>query len=96
MSSVPEGRAANQPFLDMTLTPPMAASLPGARVSTSIDGFAGDLRGTDLLAIELGQLLLLGGRGGGIDATRERLAQLAGERAVRFTRVATGSRRHFG
>src|SRR5579859_6311129 len=32
MFSVPEGRAANQPPREMTLTPPIGASLPGARV----------------------------------------------------------------
>ncbi|KAF5046487.1 hypothetical protein DSECCO2_470260 [anaerobic digester metagenome] len=32
MSSVPEGRAANQPFCVTTLRPPMAAPLPGAWV----------------------------------------------------------------
>jgi len=30
MSSVPEGRAANQRLFVPTLTPPMGASLPGA------------------------------------------------------------------
>ena len=30
MFSVPEGRAANQPFFATTLRPPMAAPLPGA------------------------------------------------------------------
>jgi hypothetical protein len=31
---VPEGRAANQPLFEVTLTPPMGALLPGACVST--------------------------------------------------------------
>jgi hypothetical protein len=30
MSSVPEGRAANQPLAVLTLMPPMGAPLPGA------------------------------------------------------------------
>ncbi|RYZ11782.1 MAG: hypothetical protein EOO24_05370 [Comamonadaceae bacterium] len=34
MLSVPEGRAANQPLSVTTLSPPMAAPLPGAWVST--------------------------------------------------------------
>src|SRR5476651_676182 len=34
MSSVPEGRAANQPPAAITLMPPIGASLPGARSST--------------------------------------------------------------
>ena len=34
MSSVPDGRAAYQPLLAMTLMPPIAAPLPGALTST--------------------------------------------------------------
>src|SRR5215471_18408503 len=36
MFSVPEGRAANQPFAVTTLRPPMAALFPGARVSFAV------------------------------------------------------------
>ena len=35
MSSVPEGRAANQPVREATRMPPIGASLPGARARTS-------------------------------------------------------------
>ena len=38
MSSVPEGRAANQPLGATTLSPPIGASLPGARVSVAVMG----------------------------------------------------------
>jgi len=38
MFSVPEGRAANQPLAATTLSPPIAASLPGARVSLAVIG----------------------------------------------------------
>ena len=38
MFSVPEGRAANQPFAATTFSPPMAALLPGARVSFAVIG----------------------------------------------------------
>ena len=38
MFSVPDGRAANQPFSVTTFKPPMAASLPGARVSLAVIG----------------------------------------------------------
>jgi phosphoglucomutase len=39
MSSVPDGRAANQPLAAITLMPPIAASLPGALARTrSIGG----------------------------------------------------------
>jgi hypothetical protein len=49
MSSVPDGRAANQLFAVTTLMPPIGASLPGARSSTpSI--FASQLRDANLLA----------------------------------------------
>ena len=34
MFSVPDGRAANQPLAQVTLMPPIGASLPGARLST--------------------------------------------------------------
>jgi hypothetical protein len=43
MSSVPDGRAANQPFFVQTLTPPMGASLPGARQHL-LDPLAGEFR----------------------------------------------------
>ena len=38
MCSVPEGRAANQPLRVTTLSPPIGASLPGARVSFEMIG----------------------------------------------------------
>src|SRR5216684_679763 len=38
MSSVPDGRAANQPLAATTLSPPIGAPLPGARVSLSVIG----------------------------------------------------------
>ena len=38
MSSVPEGRAANQPLAVVTLRPPIGAPLPGARVSLAVIG----------------------------------------------------------
>ena len=38
MFSVPEGRAANQPVAVSTFSPPMAAPLPGARVSFAVIG----------------------------------------------------------
>ena len=38
MSSVPEGRAANQPLAATTFRPPMGASLPGAVVSLAVIG----------------------------------------------------------
>ena len=38
MFSVPDGRAANQPFDAVTLSPPIGASLPGARVSLPVMG----------------------------------------------------------
>src|SRR6266478_9793388 len=38
MSSVPDGRAANQPLAANTLSPPIGAPLPGARVSLSVIG----------------------------------------------------------
>ncbi len=38
MSSVPLGRAANQPLFATTFTPPIGASLPGAFVSTASIG----------------------------------------------------------
>ena len=38
MFSVPDGRAANQPFADVTFKPPMAALLPGAFVSLAVIG----------------------------------------------------------
>ena len=36
MSSVPEGRAANQPFAVTTFSPPSDAPFPGARVSVAV------------------------------------------------------------
>ena len=36
MFSVPDGRAANQPFAVQTFNPPMSALLPGARVSFAV------------------------------------------------------------
>jgi hypothetical protein len=38
MFSVPEGRAANQPLAATTFSPPIGASLPGARVSLLVIG----------------------------------------------------------
>jgi len=38
MFSVPEGRAANQPLVAVTFSPPMAALFPGARVSFAVIG----------------------------------------------------------
>ena len=38
MFSVPDGRAANQPLAVTTFNPPMAAWLPGARVSLPVIG----------------------------------------------------------
>jgi hypothetical protein len=38
MSSVPEGRAANQPLAATTFRPPIGASLPGAFVSLATIG----------------------------------------------------------
>ncbi len=35
---MPEGRAANQPLAVITLSPPMGAPLPGARVSVPVIG----------------------------------------------------------
>src|SRR5437899_1542755 len=37
-SSVPDGRAANQPFAVVTFSPPIAAPLPGALVSFAVIG----------------------------------------------------------
>ena len=52
MSSVPEGRAANQPLGAQTLTPPMGALLPGACSEHLIDAFAGEFGAANLRAIE--------------------------------------------
>ena len=38
MSSVPEGRAANQQFSATTLSPPIGAPFPGARVKRAVIG----------------------------------------------------------
>ena len=38
MSSVPDGRAANQPLAVVTLSPPIGAPLPGAAVSFAVIG----------------------------------------------------------
>jgi hypothetical protein len=38
MFSVPEGRAANQPFSATTFRPPIGAPFPGARVSLAVTG----------------------------------------------------------
>ena len=38
MSSVPDGRAANQPLAVITFSPPMGAPLPGARVRVPVMG----------------------------------------------------------
>ena len=38
MFSVPEGRAANQPLVETTFSPPIGASFPGARVSFAVIG----------------------------------------------------------
>ena len=35
---VPEGRAANQPLVETTFSPPIGASFPGARVSFAVIG----------------------------------------------------------
>ena len=58
MSSVPDGRAANQPCSATTFTPPIAASLPGRLRQHRLDRLARELGGGDVLGLEREQLLL--------------------------------------
>ena len=81
MSSVPDGRAANQPLAAITLMPPIGASLPGARSSTRLDRLAGELRRRVICSRrQLRELLLLRRRRRRLDAVGTRCAELVGQR----------------
>ena len=77
MSSVPDGRAANQPFSPMTFRPPMAAPLAGA--SVRIFTICSPASSVELTCArrERRELLLLRRRRRGLDAVRDRVTELA-------------------
>jgi hypothetical protein len=88
MSSVPEGRAANQAFCVTTFRPPMGASFPGARVrSFSIFSPASSVRFT-CCGGELGEHRFLLGGCPRLDPIGGGLAEIAGK--LRYS--APGSR----
>ena len=92
MFSVPEGRAANQPFEATTLSPPIGASLAGARVSLAMIGSPARSGSLDVGWIELLRAALFcSGVAGGIDARVEGRAELGGELLVMLTRVLAGA-----
>jgi hypothetical protein len=86
MSSVPEGRAANQPLAATTFNPPMAAPLPGAWVRAALDFFAGQFCELILAGGQFGQGGFLGRLSQGIDARVDRVAELIGQFLVNFSR----------
>ena len=95
MSSVPDGCAANHPFLATTFNPPMGASLPGAWLKNSLNGFAGQLCKPYLVAREPRQQLFLLRGGGRFIAIVETLTELACQLTIEFACIATRCARSF-
>ena len=93
---MPDGRAANQPLAATTLSPPIGAPLPGARVSTLDDRLAGQLGGPHVLGRQPLEQLLLLRRGARVDAAVDGLAQPLGELAVQLARVLAERGRQLG
>jgi hypothetical protein len=87
MFSVPEGRAANQPLVETTFSPPIAASFPGARVSFAVIGSPCEFCGCDGFGREFLKQVLLLGRGGSVDAGIEWRSQFDGHFLVVLARV---------
>ena len=86
MFSVPEGRAANQPLVETTFSPPIGASFPGARVSFAVIGSpASSVAVTASGESFLSRFLL--GRGGSVDAGIEWRSQFDGHFLVVLARV---------
>ena len=92
MSSVPDGRAANQPLSATTFTPPIGAPLPGALRENGLDLLAGQIREPDLLRRQSRQQLLLLRGGWRLDAIVSRLAELAREVAIDLAGIAAHAR----
>lgn len=93
MSSVPEGRAANQPFLRDHLDPAdWRAVAPEGRVEHLLDEVASEFAAGDLL--RRGATRGLAGRrgGGGVEAIAEDFAEIAPRRAVAQGRSRCGRR----
>ena len=87
MFSVPDGRAANQPLAATTLSPPIAALLPGARVSLAVIGSPARSDALTAAGIELLKPRLLFGRRRRVDPRVVRRAEPLGQLAVMLARV---------
>ena len=88
MSSVPDGRAANQPLSRLTFKPPMGAPLPGAWVSTAwiVSPASSVIRTCCRESLASSRLLRRGRRR--LDAVVDRLAEIAGELAIELAGIA--------
>ena len=96
MFSVPEGRAANQPFAATTFNPPIGGLVGRCAGQLGHDRLAGEVGSLDVGGIELLQPgLLLGGRRG-VDPRVERRAELGCELLVVLARVLAGAGEHLG
>mgnify|MGYP003694100825 CR=1 FL=1 len=95
MSSVPEGRAANQPPSVTTFTPPIGAPFPAAWLRMTVTGSPASCVQSNLLWRERRQALLLRRSRGRFDAVGDRLAQLARQLGVDLTRIASRTRGDF-
>ena len=88
MSSVPDGRAANQPLSAITFIPPIGASLPGAWVRMRwIFSPASSVQRT-CCGESFASSCLLRRRGRRLDAVVDRLAELARQLAVDLAGIA--------
>ena len=96
MSSVPEGRAANQPLGRAHLDAADGRVVSRCCSEHLFDPLAGELRAAHLRAVELAELLLLLRGRGSFDAICKRLAQFARERAVGLTGIAAAARGDLG
>ena len=92
MSSVPDGRAANQPLAAMTFRPSIGALFSGARVSRAEDRLARERRRGHRFGRQLLQLRFLLRRRRRVDARVVRRAVLRFERAVVLAGILAGSR----
>ena len=72
MSSVPEGRAANQPLSVLTFTPPIGAWFPRSLAEDALDLFPGQLGAAHRVRRERRQLPLLLWGGGRLDPVGDR------------------------
>jgi hypothetical protein len=95
MFSVPEGRAANHPLAETTFRPPIGASISRSTREFARDRFAGQFGGCYGFGRKLLELVLLLGRGRGVNASVVRCPELGGQFLVVHPGILSSTRCDF-